>query len=113
MIPAATIGPVAAISWAIASTWSLEPLVVLPLCVAAGLYLLGIHRLRLRQPSRGWKKARSVSFFTGIGVLFVALSSPIDAYSDRLLSVHMVQHLLLMQVACPFLLLGRPITLAL
>ena len=42
-----------------------------------------------------------------------ALGPPIDGYADRLLSAHMVQHLLLMQVAAPLLLLGRPVTLAL
>jgi putative membrane protein len=46
-------------------------------------------------------------------VLFVSLVSPLDRYADRLLSVHMVQHLLLMQLAPPLLLLGRPVTLAL
>jgi cytochrome c oxidase assembly factor CtaG len=56
---------------------------------------------------------RAGYFFAGLIVLFVALVSPVDGYADRLLSVHMVQHLLLTLVAPPLLLLGAPITLAL
>jgi putative copper resistance protein D len=48
-----------------------------------------------------------------VGVLVLALASPIEGFADSLISVHMVQHILLMQVAPPLLLLGRPITLAL
>jgi putative membrane protein len=46
-------------------------------------------------------------------VLWIALQSPIDAYADTRLSVHMVQHLLLTMVAAPLLVLGAPVMLAL
>jgi putative membrane protein len=46
-------------------------------------------------------------------VTYLALQSPIHTYSHRLFSVHMVQHLLLMMVAAPLLVLGTPIVLAL
>ena len=44
----------------------------------------------------------------GLALLFVALASPLDAFSSLLLSAHMVQHLLLMMVVPPLLLLGQP-----
>ena len=47
-------------------------------------------------------------FYAGLGVLVLAIDSPVDAYADRLFWVHMVQHVLLTMVAPPLLLLGRP-----
>jgi cytochrome c oxidase assembly factor CtaG len=54
-----------------------------------------------------------VCFFAGLVVTYLALQSPIHAYSHRLFSVHMVQHLVLMMVAAPLLVLGTPVELAL
>jgi len=45
----------------------------------------------------------------GLAVLWVALASPLDSFADVLLSTHMVQHLLLMSVIPPLLLLGWPV----
>ena len=53
------------------------------------------------------------AFFGGLAVVAVALLSPVDAYADALLSVHMAQHVLLTLVAAPLLLLGQPVALAL
>ena len=50
---------------------------------------------------------RPVLFFTGLLITFVALESPIDRGGDLyLFSLHMVQHMLLMMVAPPLMLLG-------
>ncbi|HUE27980.1 MAG TPA: cytochrome c oxidase assembly protein, partial [Solirubrobacteraceae bacterium] len=38
----------------------------------------------------------------------IALDSPIDVYADKLFWVHMLQHILLLTVAPPLFLLGRP-----
>jgi putative membrane protein len=45
----------------------------------------------------------------GLGAISAALLSPIDALAHDLFSVHMVQHMLLMVVAAPLLLLGAPV----
>jgi cytochrome c oxidase assembly factor CtaG len=88
--------------------WSLNPSVG-PLALAAVLYARGV-RMMWRQGGRG----RGVStgqvwaFVTGMAVVTVALVSPVDARADSLLSVHMVQHLLLVLVGPPLLVLGRP-----
>jgi len=48
------------------------------------------------------------AFMTGLLTVYVALQSPLDAFSGLLLSAHMTQHLLLMMVAPPLLWLGAP-----
>ena len=51
---------------------------------------------------------QSVAFWSGVLVMVIALNSPVDAESERLFWVHMVQHVLLLTVA-PFLfVLARP-----
>jgi cytochrome c oxidase assembly factor CtaG len=74
-----------------------------PAIAAAGvLYFLG-GRTMVR-PQR-WREA---SFYVGLVVLVVAIDSPVDWDASRLFWVHMTQHVLLMMVAPPLLLLGRP-----
>ena len=109
--PGAT--PLAAVWIVFLRGWALEPLVTLSLTLAAILYWEGVRGVRLRNPRSGWPRSRTAYFVAGIAVLFLALESPIDGYADRLFSDHMVQHTLIMMIAAPLLLLGRPITLAL
>ena len=89
-------------------TWTLDPGLLAFLSVAAALYLLGARRVR-----GGWPLPRTSAFLAGLAVLAVALLSGIDAYSDYLLSVHMVQHTLLLMVAPVLLLWAAPVRLAL
>jgi putative membrane protein len=51
---------------------------------------------------------RAASFLCGMFLVWVALASPLAAYDHHLLTVHMIQHLLLMTVAPPLMLLGAP-----
>jgi len=98
--------------WTILASWSVDPSVVAGLGLGSWWYLRAIRRLAGRQRTR-WPRWRSVSFLAGLAVIGLALLSPFDRYSDLLLSVHMVQHLLLTMIAPPLLLLGAPVTLAL
>lgn len=75
--------------------------------IACGLYALGVSR------ARRWPARRSASFAAGVAVAIVALQSGLDRYDDRLLSAHMIQHMLLLLVAPLLLVAGRPVTLAL
>jgi cytochrome c oxidase assembly factor CtaG len=71
--------------------------------VAAGvLYFVGG---RSAVAARRW---RGAAFYAGLLTLLVAIDSPVDTYADRRFWVHMTQHVLLMMVAPPLLLLGRP-----
>jgi putative membrane protein len=82
------------------------------LLLAAGLYLYGVHRLRVRGDK--WPVARTVSFIVfGLGAIAMVSVSGIGSYDTTLLSVHMVQHMALSMVAPIFLALGCPVTLAL
>jgi putative membrane protein len=90
------------------SHWQLDPTVLVPLVAFAALYLLATARLRGR-----WPRRRTASFLAGLACLLVVLQSGIDAYDDRLLSVHMVQHTLILLLAPLLLLGGRPIVLGL
>jgi len=81
--------------------WSLDPSNVY-VGLAAALYLLG-GRGRARPRPR-----EALAFFAGLLTIVIALDSPIDYYADRLFWVHMLQHVLLLTVAPPLFLLGRP-----
>src|SRR6202034_579914 len=51
---------------------------------------------------------REAAFTLGLVMIVLALESPLDVYADRLFWVHMCQHVLLLTVAPPLILLGRP-----
>lgn len=51
---------------------------------------------------------RLMQLVAGLAVLWVAMASPLAALDHRLLTAHMVQHLLIMTVAAPLLLLAAP-----
>ena len=54
----------------------------------------------------GWRLA---SFLFGMSLVWAALGSPLVAYDHDLLTVHMIQHLLLMTFAPALILLGEPL----
>ncbi len=83
--------------------WSPNPLVLAMLAAAAGLYWRGLGVLR-----RGPVRWRQVAFVAGLLALLLALVSPLDALAEDLFSVHMIQHLLIILVAAPLLVLGEP-----
>jgi cytochrome c oxidase assembly factor CtaG len=90
--------------------WRFEPLTVFLVLAAGSLYAAAVHRVR---PARPWSSARTAAWFGGLGVLTVALLSPVDAYAEVSFSTHMAQHLLLTIPAPILLALGAPATLAL
>jgi cytochrome c oxidase assembly factor CtaG len=94
-------------------TWQFAPLVSAGLAVAAGLYLWAAVRVARRHPARPWPWARAAAFAGGLVVVAVATESSIGAYDGVLFYVHMIQHLLLIMVVPPLLVVGRPVTLIL
>jgi cytochrome c oxidase assembly factor CtaG len=88
--------------------WSMA----LGIAIAAGLYIAGLVVLHRRGDR--WPVQRSVSFLLGgLGSIAMATMSALGTYDTVLLSIHMVQHMILMMVAPMFLALGAPVTLAL
>jgi cytochrome c oxidase assembly factor CtaG len=94
----------------LAHAWSFEPLVVASLVLMAGLFAVGLWRLRRETPGRRFPRLwEQLCFFGGWFALFIALVSPLHAWGSVLFSAHMTQHEVLMLVAAPLLVLGRPL----
>jgi len=93
--------------------WDVDPFVSGLLLVVAAAYVAGSSRqwMERRQPRSA--AARAAAFGAGMLVLVMTLLSPLDAWGDELFAAHMAQHLMLMMVAPPLLLLGRPFIVAL
>jgi cytochrome c oxidase assembly factor CtaG len=72
------------------------------------VYLRGWFAIRKTRASQ-FTLLRLSWFLLGLGGLWLAVASPLDDFADALLSAHMVQHLLLMSVVPPLLLLGWPV----
>jgi putative membrane protein len=91
--------------------WTFDAGVMMPLVLAAMLYLIGLRTLTRTAAAhgRGARRRRAVGFAIGWLVLAVALLSPMHALSEALFSMHMVQHELLMVIAAPVLVLSRPV----
>jgi putative membrane protein len=87
--------------------WSLQPQVLAALALTAGVYWWRMRDLHAGGHLSGRDWARVASFGGGLVVLFAALCSPIDTLGEeRLFSVHMLQHLMLADIAPILLLLG-------
>ena len=83
--------------------------IVLVLAASVTMYATGLTRLWRRAGRwRGVGTMNVAAFAGGIGAIVVALLSPIDRLSDVLFSAHMGQHELLMLVAAPLLVVGKP-----
>ncbi|MBV8807474.1 MAG: cytochrome c oxidase assembly protein [Acidobacteriaceae bacterium] len=90
------------------TSWAWKPLTTAILLSTALIYLRGWVRGRrlLRDPA-DWN--RLGAFVAGLGTLFLALESPLDSFDNLFLSAHMAQHLLLMMIAPPLILMGHPL----
>src|SRR5204863_8956734 len=91
-------------------TWGFdEPGVVLSLAAAAWMYTRGVRRLwRASGPGSGLRTWEAAAFAAGWLALFIALVSPLHPWGQVLFSAHMTQHEILMLIAAPLLVLGRP-----
>lgn len=78
--------------------WSFEPLQLAPTAIVAFLYYRRTRTLAARgQPVPGWRQA---SFWTGIGLVLLAIVSPIDELGEQhFLFMHMIQHVILGDLA--------------
>jgi putative membrane protein len=92
------------------TAWSWEPGVMLALTLAAWLYVRGVRALwQASTVGRGIGCWEATAFGGGWLVLTVALLSPLHVLGGFLFSAHMLQHELLMLIAAPLLVLGRPL----
>jgi len=93
------------------SAWTLAPGVIVSLAIGAWLYARGVRALwSAAGRGRGVARWRAACFAGGMLTVALALLSPIDAVGSALFSVHMTQHMLLVVVAAPLIMLGDPPT---
>ncbi len=96
--------------------WTLAPIVLLALVCYVALYVWRWRISRAEGGARAAPVGRLVLWCTGVFCLFAALVSPIDALGEQLATMHMVQHLLIADLAPICLTLGltkwilRPVT---
>jgi putative membrane protein len=94
--------------------WTLDPLVIASLGVAGTTYAVGLARLWRtpagRRTAPPWSAA---AYALGWATIVIALLSPLDPLSDILFSAHMTQHELLMLIAAPLIVVGRPLVVML
>ena len=90
--------------------WDSAPYIVIPIALAATLYLAGRWRLGRRTKHARPRILRDFLYLAGILALVLALLSPIDVYAGDLFFMHMIQHLLLLMAAPPLLQLANPMS---
>jgi putative membrane protein len=92
---------------ALLRSWSAPVGVNASLCLATILYTRGWIRLRAARPQliSAW---RLTAFLAGVAGIWLAIGSPLAAFDHLSLTVHMVQHVLLLSVSPPLILLGWP-----
>jgi len=99
--------------------WSLSPSVLLVTAIVDFLYVRRWLAVRSSGSPRAGSDApvwRLCSFLASGAIVLVALISPIDSLADQLFSAHMVQHVLLLDLAPILAILGytkvflRPVT---
>jgi putative membrane protein len=89
------------------TAWNAEPSLLIPIVVTVILYGLGVHRVWQRAGvGRGITRRSWICFSGGILALLIALVSPLDALANVLFSAHMTQHLILMLLAAPLLVMS-------
>jgi putative membrane protein len=94
----------------------MEPTVLIGVAAMAALYIMAWRRDRATGSPHRPGVGRLALFTAGLLAILAALVSPIDVLGDQLLVMHMVQHVLLLDIAPILLILGfnkvllRPVT---
>jgi putative membrane protein len=79
------------------TSWAVDPLQLAPIALVAFAYWRRGRTLALRgTPVPRWRRAL---FWTSVALMLLALASPIDAYGEELFAFHMIQHVLLGDLA--------------
>jgi len=93
---------------AVMGPWFSSATILVTLALLSFLYVRSWGRLQ-RVSASALPHWRLVSFLLGLSLVWAALGSPLAAYDHVLLTVHMIQHLLLMTFAPALILLGEPL----
>jgi putative membrane protein len=90
------------------ASWTIPIPLTVATILSAIIYLRGWRHLRLAAANAipAW---RAASFLLGVFLIWLAIGSPLTLFDEDLLTVHMVQHLLLMTIAPALILTGAPV----
>jgi len=91
------------------TVWKLDLVWAIFCVVAVAAYLVGVRRLAKRGDK--WPMLRTVSWVSGMVVLFYTTSGALNAYQEYLFSVHMIGHMILAMGIPVLLVPGAPVTL--
>jgi len=89
--------------------WSFDPFVIV-VAVLVVLHEVGLAHLarRSRHARTVERRRRSFYFYGGLGVLVLAVVSPIDYWADDYFFAHMIEHILIMFFAPILIVAGAP-----
>jgi putative membrane protein len=113
VLPTAAFGHEGEVHTGALTQWEFDPLIVVVLLASASIYALGLRNVWTSAGiGHGIKKLEALYYTLGWLSLAVALVSPVHVLGELLFSMHMTQHEILMLVAAPLLVLGRPFVAA-
>jgi putative membrane protein len=100
--------------------WTLEPGVLIGVALVGGTYVRRWRHVRQasKRPKADAPVWRLLCFLASLTISLIALASPVDALADQLFFMHMVQHMLLLDLTPILAIFGlnkvllRPITRA-
>ena len=94
-------------------SWAFDPVLALALGTAAAAYAWAARTVSAHQPQAPWSARKSTCFHAGTLLLWVVLQGPTGVFDDTFFWAHTVQHIALVMVCAPLLLLGAPVLLIL
>ena len=89
--------------------WTVDLFVTANLLLVTFLYLVAVRIIRRR--GLPWSALRTISFLVGVGLLAVAYLGPFETLAHTYFWAHMSQHLIVMMLAAPFIVLSCPVAL--
>lgn len=89
--------------------WTVDLFVTANLLLATALYLIGVRVLAAK--GLKWSAVRTLSFLLGIALLALAYLGPFETLAHTYFWAHMGQHLIVMMLAAPFIVLSCPVAL--
>jgi len=90
------------------TSWDIPWVVTSALIVSSWIYARGWVRIRRTRPDI-FPRWRLAAFLGGMSAIFIAVASPLDAFADRMLSIHMLQHFFLWSVAPILIVISAPV----
>ena len=101
-------------SWLNPLSWPIEPWVLLGVEITAILWIWGGQhaqrhpRTPLQAGSGRGAMWRTICFWLGLATIVFALDTPLEWYARQLFWAHMTQHLILIMVSAPLLVVASP-----